>query len=118
MYRNINDNSLANLKHFEGKWQHGQTRTIRVPIALADEVLALAQKLDNGESVDTGESTLTNYTGNAERESHNSQMPVSHDTSDLPDTASLFNQFKAKRPKSKVTLAEFEAILEIGRGEV
>jgi hypothetical protein len=44
-----------NLKPFEGKWKHGPTRTIRVPIALADEILAFARRLDSGESLDTTE---------------------------------------------------------------
>ncbi|NET10556.1 MAG: hypothetical protein F6K09_10300 [Merismopedia sp. SIO2A8] len=29
-------------------WKHGKTRTIRVPIALADEILAFARNLDEG----------------------------------------------------------------------
>jgi len=50
------ESSLANLRHFEGKWKHGATRTIRVPIALADEILALARRLDSGDkSLDTAE---------------------------------------------------------------
>lgn len=28
-------------------WNHGKTKTIRVPIALADEILAVARKLDD-----------------------------------------------------------------------
>ncbi|MEG4918058.1 hypothetical protein QUB12_33960 [Microcoleus sp. B7-D4] len=84
--KNINDASLANLKHYEGKWEHGQTRTIRVPIALADRVLTIARQLDNGESF---------Y------------------TSDLPDAAVLLNQLKAKRKKSKCDLADVEAILDM-----
>lgn len=48
--------SLANLKHFEGKWKSGPTRTIRVAIALADEILAYARRLDSGDkSLDTTE---------------------------------------------------------------
>ncbi|MEG4505460.1 hypothetical protein QUA81_24540 [Microcoleus sp. F6_B4] len=86
MSKNINDASLANLKHYEGKWKHGRTRTIRVPIALAERVLALARRLDHNESLDT---------------------------SDLPDTATLLNSLKAKRKKSKCDLADVEAILDI-----
>lgn len=86
MTRNINDASLANLKHYEGKWKHGQTRTIRVPIALADRVLTIARQLDNG---------------------------ISLDTSDLPDAATLLNRLKAKRKKSKCDLADIEAILDM-----
>lgn len=43
------ESSLANLKHFEGKWKSGPTRTIRVPIELADEILAYARRLDSGD---------------------------------------------------------------------
>jgi hypothetical protein len=32
------------------KWKHGKTKTIRVPVELADEILAIAQKLDQGET--------------------------------------------------------------------
>lgn len=37
-----------NLKHFQGKWNHGKTRTIRVPEVLADRVLAYARQIDQG----------------------------------------------------------------------
>lgn len=30
------------------KWKHGETKTIRVPIALAEQILEYAQKLDDG----------------------------------------------------------------------
>ncbi len=42
----------ATLKKYEGTWRHGSTRTIRVPIVLADRVLGYARQLDqstNGE---------------------------------------------------------------------
>ena len=32
-------------------WKHGKTKTIRVPIALADDVLKLARALDHGEKL-------------------------------------------------------------------
>lgn len=86
MTRNINDASLANLKHYEGKWKHGQTRTIRVPIVLADRVLELARQLDSAEA---------------------------RNTSDLSDAATLLNQLKAKRKKSKCDLADVEVILDM-----
>jgi hypothetical protein len=89
MNKNISDSSLANLKHFEGKWRHGQTRTIRVPIALADRVLAYARQLDNGESIDTGE---------------------------LPDAADLLNQLKGRRKRSRADLADVKVILELLAG--
>jgi hypothetical protein len=33
------------------KWKHGKTRTIRVPVELADQILELAKKLDQGEAL-------------------------------------------------------------------
>lgn len=39
---------VENLKSYTPKWQSGKTRTIRVPIAIADEVLRVADKIDKG----------------------------------------------------------------------
>jgi hypothetical protein len=41
--------NLATLKHFSPKWQSGATQTVRLPIALVDQVLAYARSLDAGE---------------------------------------------------------------------
>lgn len=96
MSKNINDASLANLKHFEGKWKHGTTKTIRVPIALADDVLAYAKQLDNDGD-----------------ESHSTHTVNSSDTSDIPDAADLLNQLKSQSKKSKATLADVELLLSL-----
>lgn len=37
---------LETLQPWQGQWRSGKTRTIRVPIALADRVLAHARQLD------------------------------------------------------------------------
>lgn len=37
----------ATLKHYIPKWKAGTTRTIRVPVALADQILDYAHKIDN-----------------------------------------------------------------------
>lgn len=100
MSRNINDSSLANLKHFEGKWKHGKTRTIRVPIALTDKVLAYAKQLDDGDE------SHSSHTANS--------AANSSDTSEI-DAAMLLNQLKAKSKKSKVTLADVEILLSLLR---
>jgi hypothetical protein len=34
------------------KWVHGETKVIRVPVALADQVLAIAKILDEGRSLE------------------------------------------------------------------
>lgn len=41
--------NLATLKHYTPKWKSGATQTIRLPIALVDQVLAYARSLDAGE---------------------------------------------------------------------
>ena len=44
------DGSLAHL--LQPKWKQGRTRTIRVPVVLADQLLDIAHHLDLGGSVD------------------------------------------------------------------
>jgi succinate dehydrogenase/fumarate reductase flavoprotein subunit len=136
MTRNINDASLANLKHYEGKWKHGQTRTIRIPISLADATLEYARQLDKGiEPRDTANSVSTKLEVNV------TQSPVSGDSSDevkqlkdeverlqnelgnlrnqseLPEAADLLNRLKAKRKKSTASLADVEALLKMIEGK-
>jgi hypothetical protein len=41
--------NVDTLKSYQPKWKSGQTRTIRVPIALCEELLIIARKLDEGE---------------------------------------------------------------------
>lgn len=43
--------NLSTLKSYQSRWRSGATRTIRVPIALTDQVLDFAQRLDAGESL-------------------------------------------------------------------
>jgi hypothetical protein len=39
------------LKPYKPKWKSGATHTIRVPIALTDELLVIAKKLDSDEPI-------------------------------------------------------------------
>lgn len=48
----------ATLKKYAPKWKSGETRTIRVPIALANEILDYAHKLDENSL------TQVNHNGN------------------------------------------------------
>jgi len=55
------DKRLANLKKYKSTWKSGKTRTVRVPVVLAEQVVHLARMLDNGielTSLDTSESNL------------------------------------------------------------
>ncbi|MEG4009907.1 hypothetical protein QUA41_28640 [Microcoleus sp. Pol11C1] len=126
---------------FKAAWQSGPTRTIRVPISLAEVTLEYARQLDQGiEPRDTADKR-----GSSEVEKKQSQ---SRDTSgsidevkrlkgeckrlqnlvsdmrielyhtrrpeiELPEAANLLNRLKAKRKKSTATLADIEAIWEI-----
>jgi len=44
------ERNTAGLNSYKPTWANGATKTIRVPIALADEVLAYARTLDSGDT--------------------------------------------------------------------
>lgn len=44
--------NVATLTKWQPKWQSGATQTIRVPIVLADRILDLAHRLDQGEDIE------------------------------------------------------------------
>lgn len=56
---NIKGN-IESLKPYENKWHSGKTQTIRVPIALAEQILIAAHKMDTNESLVT-EDEIINY---------------------------------------------------------
>lgn len=100
MTKNINDASLANLTHYQGKWKHGATRTIRVPITLADDILEYARQLDSGvKSLDTGESGTT-------KEIERDNGVKSLDTNDLADAEEV------EQDNNNQSVAEWEDFLE------
>lgn len=54
----------ATLKKYKPKWKSGNTQTIRVPVALTDQILDYAHRLDEGTvnsqpSIDSSLETLT-----------------------------------------------------------
>jgi len=48
------------LKPYESKWLTGKTQTIRVPVALAQQILAVVRQMDANESVVTDDERV-NY---------------------------------------------------------
>lgn len=56
---NIKGN-VESLKPYENKWRSGKTQTIRVPIALVEQILVTAHKLDADESL-VSEDEIVNY---------------------------------------------------------
>ncbi len=84
--------NLESLRPYESKWRSGKTQTIRVPIALAEQILVLARQLDVRESLVTEDDETTRG---------------------LPEAADLLNKLKAKHKKSRANLTDVEAILEL-----
>jgi len=41
----------ANLRKYQPKWKHGQTTVIRVPVALVNQIMDYAHKLDDNDSL-------------------------------------------------------------------
>ncbi|MEG3923038.1 hypothetical protein QUA07_28570 [Microcoleus sp. T3_A4] len=129
---------------FKAAWQSGPTRTIRVPIALANATLDYARQLDqkieprdtadsrSGSEVEKKQSQSRDTSGSIDEikrlkgECKRLQNLVSdmrielyhtrHPEIELPEAADLLNRLKAKRKKSAVTLADIEAILEMIEG--
>jgi len=56
---NIKGN-IESLKPYENKWRSGKTQTIRVPIALAEQILIASHKMDTDETLVT-EDEMINY---------------------------------------------------------
>ncbi len=46
------------------KWKQGRTRTIRVPVVLAEQLLEIAHRLDEGESLDLTQDNRAEGDGN------------------------------------------------------
>ena len=127
---------------FKAAWQSGPTRTIRVPIALADATLDYARQLDKkieprdtadnrrgGSEVEKKQFQSHDLRTRAEEvawlkaENRRLQNLVSDMRSELyhtpspeielPEAADLLNRLKAKHKKSTASLADIEAILEM-----
>ena len=120
---------------FSSPWRSGATRTIRVPIALAEATLEYARQLDKGieprytansvspklevnvtQSPDTGDSSDEVKQLKDEVERLQNELGNLRNQNELPEAADLLNRLKAKRKKSTATLADIEAILEMIEG--
>jgi len=60
---NYNPN-IDNLKSYKPKWLSGKTQTIRVPIAIAKNVLEIAHKIDKQQFSDTSDIKVNNTNNN------------------------------------------------------
>lgn len=82
--------NIATLKHYKPKWKAGVTQTIRVPVALANELLDYAHKLDNGllTQVDTEP--------NNQNETLTQVLQVLTEVCETPHTSKFTKVLKAK----------------------
>jgi peptidoglycan hydrolase CwlO-like protein len=134
-----NEASLKNSR-FKAAWQSGSTRTIRVPVVLAETVLEYAHRLDNGiepldtmnevnsdvevftpQFIDTSDSSdevqqLKAEVERLQNELSNLQAATLPLKNEPPEAADLLNKLKAKRKKATASLADIEAILEMIEG--
>ena len=129
---------------FKAAWQSGPTRTIRIPIALAEVTLEYARQLDSSiEPRDTADNSGDSKVENKQPQSRDTmtgaeevawlkaenrrlqnlvsdmRVELYHSPRpdiELPEAADLLNRLKAKRKKSAATLADIEAILEMIEG--
>jgi hypothetical protein len=129
---------------FKAAWYSGRTRTIRVPIVLADATLDYARQLDNKlEPRDTADSRSGSEVEKKQSQSRDTSVSTEEvkrlkgecrrlqnlvsdmrielyhtrrPEIELPEAADLLNRLKAKRKKSAATLADIEAILEMIEG--
>lgn len=72
--------NLASLKPYQPKWQAGPTRTIRVPIVLADSVLEYAHKLDSDTLSQVNEHQSSSTHPDTEVDSTSYQATSNHET--------------------------------------
>ena len=70
----------ATLRKYQPKWKHGQTTVIRVPVALVDQIMDYAHRLDNGDKGNDSQSLLRlnreELEGEAKRLTKKSKLPA------------------------------------------
>ncbi len=137
------EDSIKNSR-FKAAWHSGPTRTIRVPITLANATLEYARQLDKeieprdtadrrgGSEVEKKQSQSRDTSGSIDEAKrlkgecrrlqnlvNDMRIELYHTRRpeiELPEAADLLNRLKAKRKKSAATLADIEAILEMIEG--
>ncbi|HEY9750050.1 MAG TPA: hypothetical protein V6C63_15300 [Allocoleopsis sp.] len=108
---------------FKPKWRLGKTTVIRVPEAIAAEILAVARQIDEGEldkqSGCLHRQSVTQPTqpseANLKEEIRRLQAEIDRlqSSTNLPDPVAILNQLKIERKKSKADLKDVELIIEL-----
>lgn len=86
----------ASLKQYATTWKNGKTRTIRVPIALADEILDYARQLDNGKAIATQEVIATQDQDKKLNETLTQVISAIEKVCKTPHTSKFTKAMKAK----------------------
>ena len=80
------------------KWKQGRTRTIRVPVAMSDQLLEIAHRLDSGESLDLTHDNGSNERGDPIDLTHDNLAEGSSQSINLThDNATDLSRLKAKQ---------------------
>ena len=104
---------------FKPKWKSGKTTVIRVPEAIAEEVLAVARQIDQCKAV-----TLSSNDTTAQLEQENarlqqelkacqSKLETGAVTFSSEEVGAILNRLRKERPKSKANSKDVELILEL-----
>ena len=97
-----------NLKPNRSGWNHYPVKTVRVPEVLANRILELGHQLDEGKQI----SDLA-YLAQLERELETAKQKLNEFWESLPDEGTILNRLRKRRKKTKATLQDVIAILEI-----
>ncbi len=82
----------------KSKWKQGRTRTIRVPVALAEQLLEVAHRLDEGESLEVTQDNGANEPGQSIELTQDNKAEGSRHSIDVTqDNISDLSRLKAKQ---------------------
>lgn len=88
--------NIASLRSFKSPWNHKQTRTIRVPVILADQILDYARKIDANSKA--RELSVTVF-DDSEKELVEDIQSAAKDIKEMIESASNSTLTKARRLK-------------------
>lgn len=105
---------------FKPKWRLGKTTVIRVPEAIAAEILAVAHRIDEGElDKQSGCFHCQSVTQPSEvslkEEIRRLQVEIDRlqSSTNSPDPMAILNRLRKERKKSKADLKDVELIIEL-----
>lgn len=123
------------------KWKHGETKAVRIPIAIADQILKAAEAIDQGQQLifndcvtqsekieltkldeldrenlelheKVGNLTLALQLKNEELAKMKDCVTQSNE-SELPNAGELLSVLRQRFPKSKTSLADIDHLLDL-----